>query len=202
MGDVAAPTRRQPWQGPGSRGNVPLSGRILRFAREYIVDFNATAAAKRAGYVSKSSQQYGSKLLKDPRVKKFVEDYKRELLEDIGMDARAVLMEVVKVAKASIADFTRLNDDGDLVIDFSKTDPSQLAAIQSVEIEMYVDGKGENARPVKRTKVRQHNKMEALGYLLKHYGLLIERYSDETPQTAPPAALQVEFIDPDPAAGQ
>ena len=47
---------------------MALSGKIERFCEEYVVDYNATQAAIRAGYKEKSAANQGSRLLKNDEV--------------------------------------------------------------------------------------------------------------------------------------
>lgn len=58
------------------------------FAREYLVDFNATAAAIRAGYSESYAHDACETLLKDPAIKKIVEDSirRREALAEKNAD--------------------------------------------------------------------------------------------------------------------
>lgn len=50
-----------------------LTRKQEQFVREYLVDFNATQAAIRAGYAVRSAGSIGSELLKNPRVKYEIE---------------------------------------------------------------------------------------------------------------------------------
>lgn len=52
-----------------------------RFVDEYLIDFNATQAAKRAGYSQKTAHVQGTVLLKDPRIAHALEK-RKEMLED------------------------------------------------------------------------------------------------------------------------
>ena len=63
------PKRRPPFgRSPGigiGRHKIPLRE---RFVEEYLIDLNATQAATRAGYSSKTAYAQGHRLLKDPRI--------------------------------------------------------------------------------------------------------------------------------------
>ena len=45
-----------------------LTARQERFCREYIIDYNATKAAVRAGYSEKTAYSIGSENLKKPEI--------------------------------------------------------------------------------------------------------------------------------------
>ena len=47
---------------------MALTPKQARFVQEYLVDLNATAAAKRAGYSAKNADKIGSELLGKTRV--------------------------------------------------------------------------------------------------------------------------------------
>ena len=57
---------------------MALSGKIERFCEEYLVDYNATQAAIRAGYKEKSAANQGSRLLKNDEVLARVRELQEE----------------------------------------------------------------------------------------------------------------------------
>ena len=68
--------------------NTELNFRQEMFAREYIVNSNATSAATLAGYSEKTAYSIGSALLKNVEVKKRIDELKSEVVErnDLNMD--------------------------------------------------------------------------------------------------------------------
>src|SRR5690606_24873160 len=52
----------------GRSASVPLTPKQAAFAREYLVDLNATQAAIRAGYSEKTAYSQGQRLLKNAEV--------------------------------------------------------------------------------------------------------------------------------------
>ena len=55
-----------------------LNEKQRRFAEEYVIDLNATQAAKRAGYSEKTAYSMGHALLKNPEIQKLI----GELIEE------------------------------------------------------------------------------------------------------------------------
>ena len=53
---------------------VKLSPKQQRFADEYLIDLNATQAAIRAGYSPKSAEQQGSRLLRNAKVRAYIDE--------------------------------------------------------------------------------------------------------------------------------
>lgn len=59
-----------------------------RFAHEYVVDHNAAAAARRAGYSSNRAKQTGSRLLTLPDVAQLIEKLDAEKRDELGITAQ------------------------------------------------------------------------------------------------------------------
>ena len=89
--------------------------------------------------------------------------------------ATRVLEELAKLAFANMADYMRVGPGGDPVLDFSKLTRDQAAALVEVTVEDYVDGRGEDARQVRRVKFKLASKLVALELLGKHLGLFKDR---------------------------
>lgn len=53
------------------------------FIREYLIDFNATRAAKKAGYSEKTAYSQGQRLLKNVEVKNKITSLKKERISDL-----------------------------------------------------------------------------------------------------------------------
>lgn len=79
------------------------------FCREYLVDFNATQAAKRAGYKEKTAFAIGHENLKKPKIQSLLAILMRERMEKANIDAQYVLNRLVSIDQMDIADI--FNDD-------------------------------------------------------------------------------------------
>lgn len=64
-----------------------LNDKQAAFVREYLVDFNATQAAIRAGYSSKTAGQIGHELLKKPEVQAALSEGQKRLAEATETEA-------------------------------------------------------------------------------------------------------------------
>ncbi len=65
-----------------SKDKIPQPDRKLtpkqkRFCEEYVVDFNATQAAIRAGYSKKSAYSIGPENLKKPKIRNYIRELKQ-----------------------------------------------------------------------------------------------------------------------------
>ena len=69
----------------------------------------------------------------------------------------------------------RFDEAGNVLLDFSQMPEGATRAISEIVQDEYVDGKGEDARLVKRTRFKLHGKQSALDSLAKHLGMYSER---------------------------
>jgi hypothetical protein len=83
--------------------------------------------------------------------------------------------ELAKLGFANMADYMRANPNGDPYLDFSQLTRDQTAALQEVTVEYYVDGRGEDARNVKRVRFKLADKRAALVDLGRHLGIFRDR---------------------------
>jgi phage terminase small subunit len=76
-----------------------MNDKQRRFAEEYNVDHNATAAAIRAGYAEKAAKQTGHKLLQKPDVRQLVEKLDAKKRDGLGLEAEEALAEVQELLR-------------------------------------------------------------------------------------------------------
>lgn len=72
-----------------------LSGREKLFCEQYIICYNQTEAARRAGYPEKSAAKKGSQLMKRPEIKEYVMQLQRERSDRLCVSADFVLAETI-----------------------------------------------------------------------------------------------------------
>ena len=79
-----------------------ISAKRLRFAEEYVLDANATAAAIRAGYSARSAHVTACRMLKDRGVQAAVAERQGEIAEELELTREKVmrgLLEAVEIAR-------------------------------------------------------------------------------------------------------
>lgn len=69
------------------------------FAREYIIDLNATQAAIRAGYSEKTARSQGQRLLTNVDVSARIQELKEERIEKVEVRSEWVIQELIDVYK-------------------------------------------------------------------------------------------------------
>ena len=137
-----------------------LTARQTRFVAEYLIDLNATAAAKRAGYSEKTAYALGQRLLKHPGVAEAVDVAIQERTERLKLQADDVVLELVRIGFSDIADFVTW-DSSTVRIKKSHEIPA--------ESRRAIAGVTRSANG--SIQVRLHAKVRALDSLAKHLGM-------------------------------
>lgn len=164
-----------------------------RFIAEYLIDLNATQAAIRAGYSAKTAKQIGSRLLTVVDVKAELEKRQAELAKTHGVTVASIVQELAKLGFSNMQDYMRSGADGDPHLDFSELTRDQAAALAEVTVEDFKDGRGEDARDVRRVKFKLADKRAALVDLGKHLGM----FKDGALPPVAPTIVKVYYGQPD-----
>jgi phage terminase small subunit len=142
------------------------------FCQNLAKGMSDTDAYERAGYVRDDGN--ACHLSQKPHIRARVQ----ELMEKAGrraeITAARVLEEMAKLAFHNPADYIKIDEDGSAIVDLSKLDRDQAAAIAEVISERGQDGKI-------RTRIKLVDKKAALVELGRHFGLWIERVEHGRP---------------------
>lgn len=141
-----------------------LNQRQQAFVREYIIDFNGTQAAGRAGYSAKSAEVTASKLLRNPKVAAAVAEAIDARAKRTEIDADWVLQ---NAAAAFTCDLSRLYDERGDLLPVHEWPKEIMPIIGGVEIEALYTGNGDDRIQighVKKLKLTERLKLlETIG---------------------------------------
>lgn len=137
-----------------------LSEKQKRFVQEYLVDLNATAAAKRAGYSPKTASEQGARLLANVKVQEEIQKAIEKRQNRVEITQDRVLQELTSIAFAKGTDYASIISGVVMMNDTEELTEEQKAAI--VSIKQTKEG----------VEVKLADKMRALELLAKHLGLL------------------------------
>jgi phage terminase small subunit len=155
---------------------MTLRPKQARFVEEYLIDLNATKAAIRAGYSAKTAAVIGYENLTKPPIAAAIATARSKQSERTALTADMVVRELAKLAFANLGDYMRAQPGGDPYLDFTALTRDQAAALQEVTVEDYVEGRGDNARDVKRVKFKLADKRAALVDLGRHLGIFVNKH--------------------------
>ncbi len=143
------------------------------FATEYVIDYNATQAAIRAGYSERSAYSQAHELLKKPEIKEAIKELEAAASERTAITKDMVLKELARVA---FVDPRKLFDEEGRPKDIRFLDPDTAAALSSVDIYEEFDYIGDEKELSGYTKkYKWADKLRALEMLGKHLGMFTDK---------------------------
>lgn len=135
------------------------------FVAEYCATFNASEAARRAGYSEKNARRQGWENLQNPTIKAAIDTY----LDGRIMRPAEVLARLSDHASSDIGQFLDVRPDGSFDFDFTQvfTGTANTRSIKKIVIKPNPDGL--------EIAVEMYDSLTALTTLAKHHKLLIEK---------------------------
>ena len=137
------------------------------FCEEYLIDLCATQAAIRAGYAPKAAGAQASRLLKNVKVRAYIDKALAERSKRTGVTADRVVRELARLAFVNPPDAIDIDDAA--VRDSATVDDT--AAIQAVKCKTTTYSTDKETRETVEREVRLHDKIRALELLGKHLGM-------------------------------
>lgn len=158
-----------------------LNPKQQRFVDEYLIDLNATAAYKRAGYQAKgkSAEAASSRLLSLGKVARAIQDGMKKRSERTYITQDRVLLELSRIAFFDVRRLYR--DDGSLKPPHELDDDAAavLAGIDVVEMQggATVSGDDDAVKhvPMYTKKAKVFDKNCALTLAMRHLGMLTDK---------------------------
>jgi phage terminase small subunit len=142
------------------------------FIEAYLIHKNATKAAIASGFSERSANNQGARLMANDAIRAEIEARLASILDRYAVTSERTIREMAKIAYGNIGDYISIHDDGGTTIDLTTTTRDQLAALNSIDVEEYTEGRGKKARGVKRIKIKLSDKRQALMDLAKIQRLL------------------------------
>lgn len=145
---------------------MPLNDKQQRFVDEYLIDLNATAAYRRAGYTAKgnAAEVNAARLLRNAQVSASIQIAIDDRQRRTAVTSDRVLLEAARLA---LFDPRKLFDDSGNPKPIHELDDDTAAAIAGVEVIQ--TGGEEGPTIIKKYKIADKN--SALEKLFKHHGL-------------------------------
>lgn len=148
-----------------------LTGKQKKFCEEYIFDFNASRAAREAGYSEDTAGAIGHENLKKPEIQAFIEELQADLAKTLGISKSMILREHQKLAFSSMAG---LRDDWITLKEFNELTSDQKACISEIQTQtrQMTEWVGETPVPVtvEYVKIKLYDKQKSLDSLSKMLG--------------------------------
>jgi phage terminase small subunit len=145
---------------------MALNPKQERFCNEYLVDYNATQAAIRAGYSKKTAYVIAAEILSKKEVQEYLSAKKTILADQLSITQERTMQEIGRIAFQDVRKFYK--EDGSFK-SIHELDDDAAAVLAGFDVE---EIRGEESGTVK--KIRRWDKTKALEMLAKHYNLFKE----------------------------
>ena len=157
-----------------------LTAKQETFVERYLISLNATQAAKEAGYSEKTAHRIGAENMQKPAIVAAIQEKRAEAQKRNEVTLDRIISEYATIAFSGMSKFIRINAQGEPVVDLSKCTPDDLDLLAETTIEDFTDGRGEDARDVRRVKIKTLDRLKALETLGRHLGLGDKAHNDTT----------------------
>jgi phage terminase small subunit len=152
---------------------MPLTEKQELFVQEYLIDFNATSAAKRAGYSARTAAEQGYQLLKKTEIQEALTAAKNARQERTKVDQDWVIKRLKAIADADIRKVCTWNAGGLTPLDSNELSWEDAYIIDSIILkETIKDNPGGDDIILNREKwvniAKVKDKRGALDQLCKH----------------------------------
>lgn len=144
-----------------------LTDKQKRFVEEYLIDYNATRAASKAGYAKKIARVQGSENLTKPDIKSEINKRLEKKRIENELTEKKIIKELEKIA---FSDITNYYNNELEVKDIDELPKEFTAAIKEIV-------KIETNRGI-RTTIKLYSKENALELLGKHLGIFKNEQTD------------------------
>lgn len=147
-----------------------LNDKQKKFCNEYILDFNGTQAAIRAGYSAKTANEQAAQLLAKLSIQTYLTELKQKTAEESGITKKQLVDELAKIA---FFDIRKIYNDDNSLINIKDFDDDSAASIAGIEIDEIYE-----FNPIKKQKeltgytrkVKIQNKISAIERVSKMLG--------------------------------
>lgn len=154
---------------------MALTDKQELFAKEYLVDLNATQAAIRAGYSEKTAKQMGTENLAKPAIQERIQELMAERSKRVEITADMVLREYAKIGFSNITDYLKVESR---TIN-TEVGPQTFKHVDLFETDLIERSKMDAVAEIKQTKegiaLKLHDKKGALDSIARHLGMFNDK---------------------------
>lgn len=138
------------------------------FVQAYLIDFNATKAAKSAGYSEDTAGAIGWENLRKPEIQARIEEVRSEMGKSFNVTRERLAQELARIA---YSDLRQAFDDKGALKSPENWSDDVAAVIASVEVDELFEGFGEDRIQIGYTKkLKVWEKVKAIEALTKLMG--------------------------------
>lgn len=158
---------------------MALTDKQELFAKEYLVDLNATQAAIRAGYSENTARFIGAENLTKPNIQERIQELMDERSKRVEITADMVLREYAKLGFSNITDYLKVSvRQRPVLIETAEGTTTIMDDVQGVDLfdtDTIDSEKMRAVAEIKQTRdgiaLKLHDKKGALDSIARHLGM-------------------------------
>jgi PBSX family phage terminase large subunit len=139
------------------------------FASYYVQHFNASKAAKQAGFSAHSAGNQGYLLLQNPKVRVIID----EMLAGVHLSAEEALKLLADIARGDVGEFLNVEKDGTVSLDLSAAKDKTKLIKRIKNKKVIYNGKNMD-REIHTEEIELYSALDAIDKVLRVYG----KYTD------------------------
>lgn len=173
-----------------------LTPKQQRFVEEYLVDLNAAAAYRRAGYTAKgnSAETNAARLLRNAQVQAELTRLRSAQQERTEVTADRVVRELACLGFSDIGQVLDLTGETPRLRAPAEIPEAARRAIASVKVRRYTEGRGDDALEVEVIEFKFWDKNAALEKLGKRLAMWKDHVEHTGPDGGPIQIRAVEVV--------
>jgi phage terminase small subunit len=143
-----------------------LTEKERKFCNEYLIDLNASRAARDAGFSDESAAVTASRLLRKANVSHYISKKIRDQTEKLDIQRERIFRELKSIAFSRITNFMRVDHGRVLMLDTADIDRESIGAVAGYTETTTAEGGS--------ISIKLHDKLKALDMLAKYAKLFKE----------------------------
>lgn len=158
-----------------------LTEKQKKFCEEYVIDFNATQAAIRAGYSKKTANTIAAQNLAKLSIQNYIKELQKKREERTEVTADMVVKELAKLA---FGDISQIYDKDGRMLEPHELPKDVAATISSFKSRRENQGKDEdgNIEFAFIDEYKRYDKTKALELLMRHLGMFAKDNEQSKPE--------------------
>lgn len=163
----------------GKKNKDGLTDQMVDFCKQYIVDFNGTQAAIRAGYSKKAARDIACENLTKPHIQQQIQKEIEARNKRTARSADEALDLVWKMAELDLANYMKVDDDGNVsAIPFSELPEGATRFINKIKQRKSSTKNKDGSREYEDVSIEYElpERTKCVDMLMKHYGLYTENH--------------------------
>lgn len=159
-----------------------LTPKRERFCQEYVVDLNASGAARRAGYKEHAAGQQGHELLKNSEIQARISELRKATTDQFNITKESLMQILRDIAGANLESV--IDQETGQILPLDQWPENMKRVTAGMEVDEIYQGTGENRVQIgTRRKIKLSERTKAIELLNKMLGFNApERIAPVTPE--------------------